>query len=514
MTPEQIKGFLEAYEPILRISPDISEATQITAVAWYTQGTVPQPGTVYVVPSSNIPLTDGAGALFLLCAGVDAGQLQGGYIVLRRPFDPTRVYNLLQMKLRAQRRVSEAAGKLFDALHDKKTLEQMVDVAYDLLGNPIHISDIGHILLAASSVGADNVPDWMETEYTRFPLSDEHVERMNQNNRDIYLSDRPIIIPREVYQRRLIGAKICVQERLVAYIYVIESNKRFEDEDFDIIAIFAEVLSFLFGASNFWRNTKGKGYEYLLTELLSGELTDRAEIKRWFSGIDIKLMPHFKVVTVQKAKNTPCRPEEFDPVGSWMEANITLTRTVIYENRMVAVINSREQKEFEEHIVTHLHRFLKQHKMVMGFSKDTTDICNLQALYTQSVQAIRIGEYIDADQVLYHYQSYAAYDILLTAMSNRATMELAHPAVAKLAAVDSENDGMLCRTLRACVMHFGNLQQAAKELDTNYNTVKYRIKRIGELTGVVLSDEEQMFYLYLSFLMYDMRHSEFVLDKG
>ena len=259
MTPEQIKGFLEAYEPILRISPDISEATQITAVAWYTQGTVPQPGTVYVVPSANIPLTDGAGALFLLCAGVDAGQLQGGYIVLRRPFDPTRVYNLLQMKLRAQRRVSEAAGKLFDALHDKKTLEQMVDVAYDLLGNPIHISDIGHILLAASSVGADNVPDWMETEYTRFPLSDEHVERMNQNNRDIYLSDRPIIIPREVYQRRLIGAKICVRERLVAYIYVIESNKRFEDEDFDIIAIFAEVLSFLFGASNFWRNTKGKG---------------------------------------------------------------------------------------------------------------------------------------------------------------------------------------------------------------------------------------------------------------
>src|SRR5262249_51819893 len=44
------------------------------------------------------------------------------------------------------------------------------------------------------------------------------------------------------------------------------------------------------------------------------------------------------------------------------------------------------------------------------------------------------------------------------------------------------------RTLTSVLENFGNAQRVAKELHIHENTVRYRIKRIAEITGVDLAD--------------------------
>lgn len=77
-------------------------------------------------------------------------------------------------------------------------------------------------------------------------------------------------------------------------------------------------------------------------------------------------------------------------------------------------------------------------------------------------------------------------------------MSLRHPAVGMLKIYDEENDTELLNTLRIYLRNFCNQSDAAKELHVHLNTLKYRLKKIAELTGVDLRDYDDVMYLQIS----------------
>lgn len=80
-----------------------------------------------------------------------------------------------------------------------------------------------------------------------------------------------------------------------------------------------------------------------------------------------------------------------------------------------------------------------------------------------------------------------------------SALALAHPALAILADYDARHGSALLNTLQAYLMHERNLIKTANALYIHRNSLVYRVRRITELTGLNLDDPDQRLYLLYSF---------------
>jgi len=76
--------------------------------------------------------------------------------------------------------------------------------------------------------------------------------------------------------------------------------------------------------------------------------------------------------------------------------------------------------------------------------------------------------------------------------------DLVDPRVTSLAALDDESGSEFTPSLRAYLDHFGDVRTAASDLHVHPNTLRYRIRRIQELTGMDLDDPATRLVVALS----------------
>ena len=88
--------------------------------------------------------------------------------------------------------------------------------------------------------------------------------------------------------------------------------------------------------------------------------------------------------------------------------------------------------------------------------------------------------------------------LLLTLKEDEMSAHLLHPALEILKKYDRENDTELFGTLRAYVETGCSQRDTAGLLHVHLNTLKYRLGRLLELTGVDFKNQEEVFYLWLS----------------
>ena len=97
-----------------------------------------------------------------------------------------------------------------------------------------------------------------------------------------------------------------------------------------------------------------------------------------------------------------------------------------------------------------------------------------------------------------------ALPFLLRVLRNEpATADLLHPALSTLATYDAESKSELVKTLDTYVSTGCNQVECARQLHVHLNTLKYRLKRISEMTGLDFKDQDELFYLRLSIALHE-----------
>jgi len=97
------------------------------------------------------------------------------------------------------------------------------------------------------------------------------------------------------------------------------------------------------------------------------------------------------------------------------------------------------------------------------------------------------------DEVRVQTTLLAAADLLL------GREEIRIPAVDELAALDAKGGGELTATLRAYVRSGGSITSTSKALGVHPNSVRYRLARIAEATGLGLADPDTLLAVALHF---------------
>ena len=139
------------------------------------------------------------------------------------------------------------------------------------------------------------------------------------------------------------------------------------------------------------------------------------------------------------------------------------------------------------------------HTLTMGIA--LTGIEGVAISYQSARTAARIGRARQPRGTRFSYYEQALPVLLSGLGSGWQAAQLKLP-IARLRAQD-KNKELLQRTLEAWFTHDGHPAATSEALHIHRNTLDYRLRRIGELTGLDLARLEDRFLLYVSALLTD-----------
>jgi purine catabolism regulator len=102
------------------------------------------------------------------------------------------------------------------------------------------------------------------------------------------------------------------------------------------------------------------------------------------------------------------------------------------------------------------------------------------------------------------FRDIPAHGLLLASQSQAALEEISASVLAGLREHDSGNRGDLLRSLEVFLRNDGRLDPAARELGVHRNTLRYRMQRIEEVTGLSLSSFSDRVQLWLALKAADL----------
>lgn len=123
---------------------------------------------------------------------------------------------------------------------------------------------------------------------------------------------------------------------------------------------------------------------------------------------------------------------------------------------------------------------------------------NLTSLPIRRQQSMFAPEQSDGQTGLFLCESFACSYLLESFRSLELTASLLHPALETLERYDEQNQSELRKTLSVYVRHERNQLFSARAMHIPPNTMRYRLQRIAEITGLNLEDSEELKYLRLS----------------
>ncbi len=128
--------------------------------------------------------------------------------------------------------------------------------------------------------------------------------------------------------------------------------------------------------------------------------------------------------------------------------------------------------------------------LAVAISRPATDPADIHRAGAEALLAANVAE-AQGTQLL-AFEETGAYRILLPAMSeDPAELQRFHDeTVAPLIAYDEQYDTELVRTLESFLEADGNVAKTSQKLFTHRHTIRYRLERVKELTGLDVSSTD------------------------
>ena len=137
--------------------------------------------------------------------------------------------------------------------------------------------------------------------------------------------------------------------------------------------------------------------------------------------------------------------------------------------------------------------------MAVGLSMPVHHFSEVSIAYEQALFAVNV----DSNGGIRRAADHAMTFLLRLLDENRMSAFLRHPAIALLKNYDEKNHTDLLLTLETYLKQNCSQNKTAEALHVHLNSLKYRLRRIVDLTGVDMRDSEELLYLQISFRIDD-----------
>lgn len=381
-----------------------------------------------------------------------------------------------------------------------QTLQELVDLAPSLLGNPVFIDDMYRNILAYSQNVEIDDPLWQENIVENIHDESSGSQMTSKNNykqslevqHPILLSDLPTV-PRYAMTLTQYGVPIG-NATLAAHL------RPFAPGDEALFEFFCHYASEILGSSHYSVRRSQPIAINTLIRLLDGDQMPRNAVESKLSFYQKDSCKSFLFLLSDESGDALACPRQaiIDTLS-----RIPGMLAFSYQSYILGICGYEDSKR--ETLEKQLLTILEQYRLYAGISNHIKDIMLLPHYYSQAQTALRLNA-LAKDKRLYSYDSVAVFDLFNQLSSSCDLMEFCEESLLELLAYDQAHEGNLLKTLQVYFENGLQYEQTARELFVHKNTVRYRITKCQQLLHTDFTDGQKNFQYILSLKILEYFH--------
>lgn len=389
--------------------------------------------------------------------------------------------------------------KLLCDLSKAASLQQLCDLACDITGNPVFISDLAHTILSYTKSVDIPDPTWQQN-IVRSNL-DRNTLRQDREVGSIHLlsteSHRPVLVNDENLPYPRIIKTLSSDGQAVGVMVLTAYLQPLGPQDMELVELIASFAVPCLLRERYHMSADNRAVENYFIKLLDGASFSRERVNKRLDVLGYDRRPYTYVLVV-------CAQDGSDPEGrqSLNEIIVQLSavlrgRVFLYNFSLVCVCGFDQPISHWPGQVPRLGELLERWALIAGISRRVLSLERLRDHYLQAREILEVGRRLGRQQICFPYDSLSSF--LLFNCVPRDKLELCcHQQIQALGEYDREHNTSLCATLQVYLEQAKSLARTADILFIHRNTVRYRIHRCMELLGNRLEDGNEIFAYILS----------------
>lgn len=477
----------------------------------YLDGSAPdfRPDTLYVGLPELVPeLPAPDESVNLLCCGGGAvpvrplGSRGLNYLQVQNPDAAPLFYDRLRLAL-APRPAEELRDmqRLTEALLSGRGLQHMADVAGEVFGNPMRISDMSYKYLVRLNM--DSSPDPILQEFIDGRPSKAHVDfgqgrHLRERQRDlrfpVYHPVREAESGPNILGTAMLSAAVFIQNVVVGYCTLYDAWRPYRMQDYALLEHFCRLVALEMQKDSYFSKNKDTIYSYFLRDLLSGNLCSPQTLKEqlhligWYPKMNLYLL----AAELPRGESLPGNPSV---IAQQLHRMAGDNIYVVLEDAIVLLLSRESHRPLE---TAALESFLADMNLQAGLSACFTNLLEAPRHLESARRATVLGTHAAPGRHLHRFSDHAVSWLLAEQDTSLLLNALADGAIPKLLAHDREQEPPLVPTLQAWLDSDLSSSGAAAALGIHKNTLLYRLEKIRSITGLSLSGGEEHLQLLLA----------------
>ncbi|MEW6081198.1 MAG: PucR family transcriptional regulator ligand-binding domain-containing protein [Bacillota bacterium] len=166
--------------------------------------------------------------------------------------------------------------------------------------------------------------------------------------------------------------------------------------------------------------------------------------------------------------------------------------------------NSRDFLPLGKRIAERLAREAGEEGVCMGVGRVCQDVMDLNRSYSEARRALSLGQHVWGRGAVTHHDDLGTYRVLSSVSEDPEALAFYRETLGPVVQYDRRNGANLLGTLETFFLLQEDVVEVARSLFVHPNTVRYRLKRVCELTGVSLHSSEGRLNLQVALKIHHM----------
>ncbi len=380
--------------------------------------------------------------------------------------------------------LDEVRSRLFDALRQED--QQMLGrVASEIMGMPIVASDDSFVTTCKYPVASFGDEQWDETAIG---------ERIDFKYIKVYLDDglfsaygddfHPIFIDWGFFKDSpRYAAAIRRNGKILGYVAALSKEIPFEEWRLEAIGLIADAFAFAWSSEG-EHSGENSLPKFFLQGLLAGHYSTREAFDEAFSVFKEGGLagPNYMLVAIEtrNQSNMPvdfyasARLRKFFPEGVF----------VLSENTLYLLVTGVGSGGAPESLTREVISLLRSLDLYCGVSRVAHDLFPFESLKWQAREAAAMGIKTKPEETAFYFDEYIGL-IAAEALEEKISLrDFITEPICTLSAYDLSHKTEYVRTLEAYLRHMGDVNETAADLAVHRNTVRYRLEKAAEISGM------------------------------
>lgn len=397
-------------------------------------------------------------------------------------------------------------NKLLDVSNSSHNIQLLLDIGYQELGNPLLLVDVALCFVAQTGGGLitdEPLWDWtlskgyVTEEYVKYILSGDNTEY--DPGEEWSTGDSRLIWQDGLLHHRQLVGKINRNGIPIGYLKLLEYNQPITEEAVNKLKILCKFLAICMNSSMGTLDQENSLIDTLLTSMLTQRLYDKYAIDERVNRFGLKLYENLSVIVLGTRGLVS---DKIYFIKKKMKNFLNRETVITFKGNLVILYDCKTKVPFSENELINLEKLCADFDLKAGISNSFKEIHMFESFYRQALTALELSTETNSKERAAYYDDYCVHHMVSLFSEHSDPAVLIHPAIKFLKEHDIDNSSELYTTLKAYIKNNQDLQMTSSALHIHYNTLKYRINKIIELTDLAFSDKT-IFRLHLSFLVYD-----------